>query len=334
MPEQERNKAPTPDSEANYRKAIAALKLDRPQMAIELLRKVLREQPEHVNAHRLLAQASLKSRDLTQAEQAAREALRLEPHSSSLHMLYGLILLRKKQISLAKAELNEALRLNPMNPWPYFIFGALYLFLPVPLADEARPYVSKAIELAPDEAPVQMLFAKQASADGNLALAREAYRQALALEPQNPSILRDYGDFLLNRQVQPQEALEVLKQALRLDPNDKETQKCLLKAIRAAHPLYQPITSYQAYRQQAPRALKIGIGCLASLFVLISGRLFLSFVKAIFQLGIKNSNAQLLNISLILMCLGFLIAPYGLIMIYRAIMAPLLLFLIKRGWVK
>ncbi|MBX5451768.1 tetratricopeptide repeat protein [Thermogemmatispora sp.] len=334
MPEQERNTVPTPESLENYRKAVIALKLDRPQMAIELLRKVLREQPEHVRAHRLMALASLESRDLTQAEQAVREALRLEPQSSSLHVLYGLILFQKRQIKLAKAELNEALRLNPIDPWPYFFLGALYLFLPVPLADEARPYTFKAIELAPDEAPIQMLFAKQANADGHLTLARAAYYRALTLEPQNPFILREYGDFLLNRQVQPQQALQVLKEAIRLDPNDKQTQKLLLKAIRAAHPLYRPITAYQAYRQQAPQALKFGMGCAASLFILIIGRLFLHFVEAIFNLGVKSHNAQLLNISMILMCLGIIITPYGLIIIYRAIMAPLLLFLIKRGWVK
>jgi tetratricopeptide (TPR) repeat protein len=282
-----------------------------------------------------MAIAALRNKDLAQAEQAVRAALRLDPQSCALHLLYGMILRRRLQLSSARAEFQRAIALDPSHPWPYYFLGAIYLSYPVPLADEARPYVYKAVELDPEDAQIQALLARQAIADGNLALAAQAYRRALALAPQDAMILSDYGDFLLHRQVQPQEALHVLKEAIRLDPNDKQTQKRLLKAIRAAHPLYRPIVSYRAFLRQASQGLRLGVGLAASLFTCIAGRLLLSLTRALSDSSLASRNPLLSNISLILLCLGFfIVSPYGFLLLYRAVMAPLLLFLIKRGWIK
>lgn len=329
----------TPDDAAiigNYRKAIVALNLKRPQLALELMSKVLSAQPENPHALALLAVASMRNKDYAQAEDAIREALRLDPQSSTHHLLYGIILLAKSQPQLAQAELEKARELQPLNPWPYYFLGASYLSLkPRPEADKARPYVYKAVELDPEEARLQALLAYQASIDGNLALAQQAYLRALALDPQNAAILSDYGDFLLNYQAQPQQALHLLKEAIRLDPEEKATQQRLLQAIRAAHPLYQPILSYRTFLQRLSPSLRRGFGCGAALFILVMGRLILFLIKNISDLALTERNPQLFNIAIALMCLGLLIiSPFGLFMIYRAVMAPLLLFLIKRGWIK
>lgn len=329
----------TPDEVAareNYRKAIVALNLKRPQLALELMSKVLRVQPESTHALALMAAAALRNKDYLQAENAIREALRLDPQSSRYHLLYGIILLAKSQPLQAQTELEKARELEPLNPWPYYFLGASYLsFRPQPLADKARPYVYKAVELDPEEARLQALLAYQASIDGNLALAQQAYLRALALEPQNAAILSDYGDFLLNYQARPQEALPLLKEAIRLDPQEKATQQRLLQAIRAAHPLYQPILSYRTFLRRLPPSLRRGFGCGAVLLICVIGRLLLFLVKQIAELSIIERSSQLLNIAVAMMCLGFLIiTPYGLFLIYRTVMPPLLLFLIKRGWIK
>ncbi|WP_162179487.1 tetratricopeptide repeat protein [Thermogemmatispora carboxidivorans] len=320
----------------NYRKAIAALNLRRPQLALELMSKVLRAQPENTRALALMAVAAMRNKDYAQAEAAIRDALRLDPLSSTYHLLYGMILLAKSQLLLAQAELEKARELNPLNPWPYYLLGASYLSLkPRPEVDKARPYVYKAVELDPEEARLQALLAYQASVDGNLDLAQQAYLRALALEPQNAAILSDYGNFLLNYQTRPQQALHLLKEAIRLDPEEKATQQRLLQAIRAAHPLYRPILSYRTFLLRLPPSLRGGFGCVTALCILVIGRLLLFLVENISNLALTERNPQLLNIAIALMCLGLLIVtPFGLFAAYRAVMAPLLLFLIKRGWIK
>jgi Tfp pilus assembly protein PilF len=327
----------TPDEVAareNYRKAIVALNLKRPQLALELMSKVLRVQPESTHALALMAAAALRNKDYLQAENAIREALRLDPQSSRHHLLYGIILLAKSQPLQAQTELEKARELEPLNPWPYYFLGASYLsFRPQPLADKARPYVYKAVELDPEEARPQALLTYQASIDGNLALVQQAYLRALAFEPQNAAILSDYGDFLLNYQARPQEALHLLKEAIRLDPQEKATQQRLLQAIRAAHPLAYSQLSHFSSALATISEKGIWLWSLAPYLRHWQAAPLLSkadrrtlYYREKFSV-IKYSCCY--DVSRLL-----IISPYALFLIYRTVMPPLLLFLIKRGWIK
>jgi tetratricopeptide (TPR) repeat protein len=84
------------------------------------------------------------------------------------------------------------------------------------------------------------------------------WRRALALKPELPALHRDLGRALLDIQKEPAEALGVLQEGRRLDPEDRDIGEALKrvgKAVATAGSPREPATSGESRSQLADRAL-------------------------------------------------------------------------------
>jgi type IV pilus assembly protein PilF len=76
--------------------------------------------------------------------------------------------------------------------------------------DRARPALNTALEIYPRSVEAHVLLALLNESEGENALARQQYRQALKIEPRNSQALNNYGSFLYSRG-DYEEAVKVLR---------------------------------------------------------------------------------------------------------------------------
>lgn len=126
--------------------------------AVELLRAVVREVPEHAEAHAALAEAWLlrldlpRSEAMANAEEAARRALDLDPGLAATHaVLASALLFHRLDWEGAWETLERALELDPMSADAVFLQG-VYLSA-VGRHEEAIAAVRRAARLEPGQLP-------------------------------------------------------------------------------------------------------------------------------------------------------------------------------------
>jgi Tfp pilus assembly protein PilF len=97
---------------------------------------------------------------------------------------------------------------------------------------QARRHLTAALRHHPDDARYHFLLAAAADAEGagNPERARKHYRRALALEPDRPERLSEYGLFAI-REGYTTEGLKCLRRAVELAPADPEVLGQLVEAL-------------------------------------------------------------------------------------------------------
>jgi tetratricopeptide (TPR) repeat protein len=118
------------DAEPNNAHALCNLgvlinQAERPDEAIDYLRRAVALQPEVGEVHNNLAMAYLGSQDVRAGVAEFREALRLKPSSARLHVQLGQALLELGELDEALALAKEATRLEPGFPAAFGMLGQL-----------------------------------------------------------------------------------------------------------------------------------------------------------------------------------------------------------------
>lgn len=152
--------------------------------AATLLTPVVGEEPGNVDAWLLLARAQLALRRPAAALDSARAALRLDPHGLETLYWVSAAYTATGRHDLAIAAASRACVEDPGNPRLIERHGRA--LLAAGRLAEAERVLAAGVEYAHYDAGLQVAYGMALFAVGRPLSAREAYGQALALEPGHP----------------------------------------------------------------------------------------------------------------------------------------------------
>jgi tetratricopeptide (TPR) repeat protein len=177
--------APSPDNtNLELQRARALCELRRFADASSLLEHVIAADPQIPAAWCLLAQAKLGTREPGAALQAARTAISVDPEMEWPHRLASVALSLQGQTKEAVHAAREAVRLDPQN-WRGLVRLAEALTHVRSGLHEADTAAKRALELAPHEPAAHVVTGIVAARAENRPEAAEAFRRALAIDPEN-----------------------------------------------------------------------------------------------------------------------------------------------------
>lgn len=175
--------------------------------------------PDDSRHHHLAAVYFLDARQHQKAEPHIATLLRLEPHSATYHYLATILALRNNKLKLAQTHIHEARRLAP--DWP----AAAHLHI-----------------------QIDGIHQKKASDAWNRIRRLE---ETLGLDPQHAGLMTSIGEIYLRELERPRDAEHFFREALMIDPTDKDRQALLLESLRARSLLYRtlslPATAFRKF---------------------------------------------------------------------------------------
>lgn len=158
---------------------------------IELLVRVLGDDPDHADAHAVLALALVERKRLHAGALEAARALQLEPMSPLAHLAMAATDIARRRFAQAETHLLHALELDPQSTSALRLGARLYWLWQRP--ETAWDYVERACRLAPGDPGQWALRAMLAFDKGDRDTARHDAKRALAMDPENIEALTTLG---------------------------------------------------------------------------------------------------------------------------------------------
>ncbi len=174
-----------PGNEAYINSAVAHVQTGDAVGALPLYARALRLGPDSPTLREDYGVAYLQQADLDHAISQFRAGLALDPLSAHLHYDLGLAFKLKDDLPSAIPELQRAAELDPGLPDPAYTLGILYTQQGRPA--EAAAQLRRATALQPGNGEAWAALAGVLK-DAELPGATEALQQAIALEPEQPSL--------------------------------------------------------------------------------------------------------------------------------------------------
>lgn len=206
-----------------------ALARDDARNAIESLKKALTIDPEHADAHLLLAHALLKLKRPEAALVEANQAILHSPESTYAHALLGDIQYANRNLTEAKRHYETAQTLDPHGAAPLRGLATVAAFFDDDRG--ARELLDKALALDPADTHTLVDLAELDLDRGRLAEAEKWAKSALEIQSEHRRALVIMGHVLLRRG-DLVAAREHATWALRVDPTDSGALR-LFAAIKA-----------------------------------------------------------------------------------------------------
>lgn len=236
----------------------------------------LADDPNDVEAHFHRAWALLKLERGGEAGAHVDFLLKTDPEDASFLKLAAFRhMYHTKRLEQARACLDSALKIEPEDATLWFLAAVIetqrYRF------EEARKLVARARQLDPDDADIAHLHItlntlEQTGAKSAWYAVRE-HEKALALDPENDSLIASMGDVFLDELEMPERAEELYRQALALDPSDRRHQKRLWKAMQQRNFFF--------------RTLRLPLSGLTLLLNLLRGLRIKPWLALVFIIGFK-----------------------------------------------
>jgi tetratricopeptide (TPR) repeat protein len=162
--------------------ALDHLRAGRKDEAVATLRKVLRENPDNVDALHTLAQAWWGDEErVSDIEALLRKATDLAPGLVEAWIMLGLLLHQTEQPQEAIACYQRAAEIEPENPLVWSGLGADYALIG-DMEKSAAAY-ARSVALQPGQSGIHMSYAHALKSLGRQAEALREYRAAIAQKP-------------------------------------------------------------------------------------------------------------------------------------------------------
>lgn len=189
------------DAEAHYLLAWALWKSGKTKNALMSAKKAVHCEPEYANAHSLLARLFDETRKRKKARVHHQKAIQFSPNVSDFYVTYALHLYWDFPVDIpfivpytpiwntwkkAMDLLEKALTLNPRHDGAYRV-RAMWLGK-IQRFSEAHQDLSMALNIVPNHPRTYEILGDLHSAEIHLSEASSAYREALRLDPDNKQI--------------------------------------------------------------------------------------------------------------------------------------------------
>jgi predicted O-linked N-acetylglucosamine transferase (SPINDLY family) len=168
--------------------AFNALGPDRLGEAMDCFRRVIALSPGHATAHLHLSLGFWKRGDAPPAIALAERAARLDPKLAAAHGTLGAMLRNTGRIQEAVESLRAALAIEPNDGAACFHLGMCLCAAQGALLQEGLDYLRRAVALTPRNLPAHIQLAWTLAEMGRREEARAAYRAALAVFPDDPTL--------------------------------------------------------------------------------------------------------------------------------------------------
>ncbi len=221
-----------PEAERSYQAAIAShpglvpLKLDlatlyleklgKPGQAVDLLREVVRQNPEMVAAQLGLGMALSADGRFDEAGRALEDAARRDPGNAAAHHALGVVSLKQGQAERALASFDKALSLR--KDFPNAVLARADALQMLGRHEQAIEGYRRAATLLPQSALPHLQRGRVLERMEKLAEAEAAYREGLKVAPNDPRLSNNLAYLLANRRLRLDEALSLARQAVARDP--------------------------------------------------------------------------------------------------------------------
>jgi tetratricopeptide (TPR) repeat protein len=154
--------------------------------AEQLYREVLRNNPTHVDAMRLLGNVTLQSGRIYQAERLFRRAVANAPDFVQAHIDLGTALKKQSRLEEAIEQFRQAIRQEPQNVLAHYLLAST-LSLAAQTYEAVESY-QRVLEFAPKHTGAMLGLGHVLKTVGRQDEAIEAYRNCIRLKPQNGEI--------------------------------------------------------------------------------------------------------------------------------------------------
>jgi len=201
---------------------LIALQAQDNDLARDCLSKAVQVAPDDADSHNNLAIALREQGKLKEAIASLRECIRLAPEFAEGHNNLGTVLRNQGRLPEAEESVRQALRLKPNYADAYYNLG-MSLFGQRRL-DEARECYEQALCLKPDFTSAQIAIVKLLHAKNEFAKALALCRDIVLREPGNAEAHNSLG-YILYEQGSLAEAVASYQEALRLQPANLRFQQ-------------------------------------------------------------------------------------------------------------
>jgi Tfp pilus assembly protein PilF len=206
---------------AGFERAMLALNLRRPAVALPLLENLVASDPANPLFRSALARAYREVGNLRRAIDLYRQAVALAPDDADAWYNLAAALEDGGAMREARAALEEVLKREPGRPEAHNALGVAYAS--EGNSDAAAAEFRRAIELDPRNARAYNNLGNLFRSMQRMDDAATAYRKAIELSPRYADALNGLGAVLV-QQGRPQEALAAFDAALRVAPDFYEAQ--------------------------------------------------------------------------------------------------------------
>ena len=204
--------------------------------AIDLLER----DPENAYAHEHLVYAYVNLNTPNKAEPHLESLLRLDLEADTTLLAAIHLKLNQGRFKQASAFVKQALALYPEDALFYYYDAAIAIRKLK--TRYAKQQISKAKQLAPQDSTIADLYLRIHGIDDestNNAVARiREYKRALQFDPVNAALHRGIGDIYMDDLHLAKEASQFYREAVRLEPSNKDYRDALFHAVAMQSLLY------------------------------------------------------------------------------------------------
>ncbi|MFD0960834.1 tetratricopeptide repeat protein [Paenibacillus chungangensis] len=225
-------------SEVRYERIYKLLEWRKYKEATEEAMAVIREEPEDASGYAVLAQICLRMDRHDEAKQWTEEALRKDPDNHLAWFVRSVIFYENNQWKELENTLVDAQRIDPYEPYYYFLHANLYnkdgKF------QQAKQRLSDGLAISPDHALLLAALSYTEALLGEIEPSKQHARQALRLDVESYTVFMYLG-WAAEQRSDYDEQLQMLANAIRLEPTDKQIRDEYLSALQRSYKLYRII---------------------------------------------------------------------------------------------
>lgn len=213
------------------------LEMDRYDEAIKHIETLLKMNPEDPTGHYYFAVVHLSKEQYEEARRYCENALKFGYDSEACFHLIGTTFREQKNYKEAEQAYLRALKTNPESAEVHASYG--YLMLLTGFDDKALNLLEKALELDSTSPTVNQYILKYYFAKSDVKKQHQAIQQVMEDASSEVQKLVNLAVFH-ELQGDVKEARELYRQAFLLDPQNKDLLEVLEFVDESAHPIYAP----------------------------------------------------------------------------------------------